>query len=303
MLAVAPARRRSHGPPRSPWWFRGLLGLLSVALALGTQAPPSGATEPNKGGTIIYAVHEGMPTFDIHDETTYIAAQPIGPLYNGLLTFDVYDHEKIVGDLAERWEVTLDGKQITFGLQKGVTFHDGTSLSCADAQYSIEKMSDPKRSHRTFVAIMEEIVASATCTDDMTLVVTLKKPSAAIVTVLAGAHAVVMKAGIAEQIDRKDPKFLVGTGPFKFKSYTPGVDFRAEQNPHYWKPGLPYLERISQMTGAFTGNRAWPIGIVSKPGHRYKGLRCTTLASLNVSGARMAGVCELCRPIFSAAFF
>ena len=59
----------------------------------------------------------------------------------------------------------------------------------------------------------------------------LKEPSAAVLTMLAGAHAVMMKAGIAEQVDRKDPKFLVGTGPFKYKSHTPGIDFRAERNP------------------------------------------------------------------------
>ena len=60
----------------------------------------------SKGGTIVWAVHESMPDFDIHYEGTYIAAQPIGPLYNGLLTFDVYNNEKIVGDLAERWEIS-----------------------------------------------------------------------------------------------------------------------------------------------------------------------------------------------------
>jgi peptide/nickel transport system substrate-binding protein len=51
-----------------------------------------------------------------------------------------------------------------------------------------------------------------------------------------------MKAGIAERVDRKDPQFLVGTGPFTYKSYTPGVDFRAERNPNYWKPGLPHID-------------------------------------------------------------
>jgi len=199
------------------------------------------AEQPDKGGTIIWAVHEGMPTFDTHFETTYIAAQPVGPLYNGLLTFDVYNNEQIVGDLAERWEVAPDGKQITFFLRKGVKFHDGTDFSCADTKYSLDKLADSKRAHRTFVSIMEEVFDSATCTDDAMLVVSLKQPSAAILTMLAGAHAVMMKAGIAEQVDRKDPKFLVGTGPFKFKSYTPGVGFRAERNPNYWKPGLPYI--------------------------------------------------------------
>ena len=100
--------------------------------------------EPSKGGTILWAVHEGMPDFDIHYQGTYIAAQPIGPIYNGLLTFDVYDNEKIVGDLAERWDITEDGKRITFALRKGVKFHDG-SLSRAPMP-NIASRSSPIRS-------------------------------------------------------------------------------------------------------------------------------------------------------------
>jgi len=213
-----------------------------VGLIVALQMPLDAAEQPSKGGTIIWAVHEGMPDFDIHYQGTYIAAQPIGPIYNGLLTFDMYDNEKIVGDLAEGWEIAEDGKQITFALRKGVKFHDGSDFTCADAKYSLEKLTDPKRANPGFVTIMGNVFAGATCPDDFTLVLSLKEPSAAVLTVLAGAHAVMMKAGIAERIDRKDPKFLVGTGPFKFKSYTPGVDFQAERNPNYWKPGLPYID-------------------------------------------------------------
>ena len=70
-----------------------------------------------------------------------------------------------------------------------------------------------------------------------------------------------MKKGIAEAVDRKDTKFLVGTGPFKFKSYTPGVDFQAERNPNYWKPGLPHLDGyravvMADLTKIFASFRA-----------------------------------------------
>jgi peptide/nickel transport system substrate-binding protein len=214
-----------------------VMGLMLVAYQ-GVVA----AAQPEKGGTITWAVHEGMPDFDIHYETTYIAAQPVGPIYNGLLTLDVYDNEKIVGDLAERWEVAPDGKRITFALRKGVKFHDGSDFTCADAKYSLDKLADPNRANRFLVGVLGKVYAGTTCTDDFTLVLDLKEPSAVILTMLAGAHAVMMKAGIAEQVDRKDPKFLIGTGPFKYKSYTPGVNFRAERNPNYWKPGLPYID-------------------------------------------------------------
>ncbi|HEY7494900.1 MAG TPA: ABC transporter substrate-binding protein, partial [Candidatus Tectomicrobia bacterium] len=169
--------------------------------------------------------------------------------------------ERIVGDLAERWEISEDGKQITFALRQGVKFHDGANFTCADAKYSLEKLTDPKRATTGFVTLMEKVFASASCPGDFTLVLSLKEPSAVILTVLAGAHAVMMKAGIAEQVDRKDPKFLVGTGPFKFKSYTPGVDFRAERNPNYWKPGLPHIDGyqavvMADLTKIFASFRA-----------------------------------------------
>jgi ABC-type transport system substrate-binding protein len=150
--------------------------------------------------------------------------------------------QSVAGLTGRRTALTPDGKHITFALRKGVKFHDGSDFTCADAKYSLDKLADPKRAHRTFVAIMEKVLDGTTCTDDFTLVLNLKEPSAALLTMLAGAHAVMMKAGIAEQVDRKDPKFLVGTGPFKYKSYTPGVNFRAERNPNYWKSGFPYID-------------------------------------------------------------
>jgi peptide/nickel transport system substrate-binding protein len=233
-----------YGMPRRAHRSAARSGLTLALLVVLTATLASGGTaeQPSKGGTITWAVHESMPDFDIHYTNTYIAAQPIGPLYNSLLAFDVYDNEKIVGELAERWEIGEDGKRLTFALRKGVKFHDGSDFTCADAKYSLEKLTDPKRASALLVTIMENLFASAACTDDYTLVLSLKEPSAVMVTVLAGAHAAMMKAGIAEQVDRKDPKFLVGTGPFKYKSHTPGVDFRAERNPNYWKPGLPYID-------------------------------------------------------------
>jgi peptide/nickel transport system substrate-binding protein len=255
-------RARSWSIPLHVWLWRlvllclvGLVGYLSVAI------PVAAAEQPARGGTIVWAVHEGMPSFDIHAEGSYILAQPAGPLYNSLLAFDLYDNEKIVGDLAESWDVAPDGKEITFTLRKGVKFHDGSAFTCADAKYSLEKLADPKRASVGMVALMGNVFVSATCRDDFTLVMALKQPSPAILNLLADGHAVMMKAGIAEKVDRKDPKFLVGTGPFKYKSHTPGVDFQAERNPNYWKPGLPHIDGyqavvMSDLTKIFASFRA-----------------------------------------------
>src|SRR5215467_2736766 len=135
-------------------WRSGHLLALLIVLGCGLVLRVSlhAAEQPDRGGTIVWAVHEGMPDFDIHYTGSYILAQPVGPMYNGWLTFDVYNNEKIVGDLAERWEIAPDDKQITFALRKGVKFHDGSDFTCADAKYSLEKLTDPKRTNRGFVA-------------------------------------------------------------------------------------------------------------------------------------------------------
>ena len=149
----------------------GLMPVSSAALQAGEQ--------PQKGGIVVWAVHESMPTFDIHFDTTYILAQPVAPLYNGLVTQDPYNDGKIIGDLAERWEITEDGKRITFFLHKGVKFHDGAAFTCADAQYSMDKLADLNRTSPTFVTVVEDVYESSSCADDFTLVVSLKRPSAA----------------------------------------------------------------------------------------------------------------------------
>ena len=161
---------------------------------------------------------------------------------------DYRPNEKGVGDLPERWDVAPDGKCITFALRKGVKFHDGADFTCADAKYSLGKLADPKRALSTFAAVMGAVLDKATCPEPSTLVLDLKKPSAAIFTILAGAHSVIRKDGIAERVDRKDPKFLVGTGPFKYKSHTgpfscrlsgmPALEARASR-PLRKRPGEP----------------------------------------------------------------
>jgi ABC-type transport system substrate-binding protein len=191
-----------HGGKHSALRVLGFCVLTSVLLARWGPSPVSrsalAAEQPEKGGVIVWAVHEGMPSFDIHYETSYVAAQPIGPLYNGLLAHDVYHDSEIVGDLAERWEVAEDGKRVTFHLHTGVKFHDGSDFTCADAQYSMAKLADRKRANPTFVAVLEEVYDSASCTDDFTLVMSLKRPAAALMTMLAGTHAAMMKKGIYE---------------------------------------------------------------------------------------------------------
>jgi peptide/nickel transport system substrate-binding protein len=158
----------------------GLRCALGLGLLLFSMSAVFAAEQADQGGLIVWAVHESMPSFDLHFDTSYIVAQPIAPINNGLVTRDVYRDGEVVGDLAERWEIAEDGTQITFHLRRGVKFHDGSDFTCADAQYSLDKLTDRKRASPTYAAIFEEVYTSSNCRDDVTLVVSLQRPSAAL---------------------------------------------------------------------------------------------------------------------------
>jgi peptide/nickel transport system substrate-binding protein len=73
-------------------------------------------------------------------ETT--GADIAGMVFNGLLRYTPeLKHE---GCLAERWEVSKDGKVITYHLRKGVKFHDGVELSAEDVVFTYRCVTDPK---------------------------------------------------------------------------------------------------------------------------------------------------------------
>jgi Bacterial extracellular solute-binding proteins, family 5 Middle len=78
---------------------------------------------------------------------------------NSLLTFDLYNNAKIVGDLAERWDVAPDGKQLSFALRQGVKFHDRSDFTCANA-YRLEKLADPKRAFPPLSSVMDNVFVS-----------------------------------------------------------------------------------------------------------------------------------------------
>ena len=62
-------------------------------------------------------------------------------IFNGLLKYD--ENIRLIGDLAERWEVTDGGKVIIFYLRKNVRWQDGKPFTAKDVVFTYEKVSDP----------------------------------------------------------------------------------------------------------------------------------------------------------------
>ena len=92
-----------------------------------TPSPPV-TEQPKYGGTLHYFIRRYPAGYDLHLMTSYAPFVSL-PIFNNLVSFDPKKSdlrpENIIGDLAERWEVSPDGKTVTFFLHQGVKWHDG----------------------------------------------------------------------------------------------------------------------------------------------------------------------------------
>jgi peptide/nickel transport system substrate-binding protein len=182
------------------------------------------------------------PSFDAHQESTYQTLHPASPCYNLLVQYDPKDHTKIIPDLAERWEVSPDGKVYTFYLKRGVKFHHGKPFKAEDVKASFERIIRPPGNVVSPRKGVFESVTGIETTDDYTVRFVLKRPSASFLANVAQGWNVVYAKDILERGDPK--KDVAGTGPFKLKNYTRGVSIELERNPEYHVSGLPYLDGI-----------------------------------------------------------
>ncbi|MBI2906829.1 MAG: hypothetical protein HYX92_04135 [Chloroflexi bacterium] len=220
------------------------------AAAAATPAGPTPtvkpATEqPRYGGTLDRAHYLDPRSLDVHQESVPAAHLPLANSYNGLVKLDTVELTKVVSDLAEQWEVTPDGASWTFHLRKGVRWHDGKPFTVEDAKYSLERMAFWKE-HKIVSprgGALLSAVKVVEVLDENKVKVTLKYPSASfIANAAAGWVLILPKHVIQAKGDMK--KDVIGTGPFLWKSYNPGVTIELAKNPTYFIKDRPYLDGI-----------------------------------------------------------
>ena len=98
--------------------------------------------------------------------------QIAGMVFNGLVKYD--KDVKIIGDLAESWDVSKDGLIITFHLRKNVKWHDGQPFTAHDVLYTYQVTIDPKTPTAYAGDFLK--VKKAEVLDDYTFRVTYDKP-------------------------------------------------------------------------------------------------------------------------------
>jgi ABC-type transport system substrate-binding protein len=151
------------------------------------------------------------------------------------------------GDLAEEWSVSDDGKEWTFKLREGVTFHNGDPFSAEDVVFTYQRSKDPQASiHSSAIANVMEVVA----VDDHTVKLVLGGPQASLLTKTlerssGRAMTVVSRRALEELGEAQYGLTPVGTGPFRVAAHTLGQLVVLEKFGDYYDHERPKLDKVT----------------------------------------------------------
>lgn len=239
----------------------GLATILVLIPSLGTRTALArqAAAGPVRGGTVHVAFAGGVATFDPAQSYNNDWWLINGTLFNGLYQLDRNGVPQL--DLAAAPPaISADHLVWTFKLRHGVLFHNGMEMTAYDLAFSITRTLDPhlklaaswgqptddifKGSH-DFITGKAKSVAGIQALDRYTIRFTLNQPVAVFPYILASTFNMVVPRGVVMQ-ESADyfPSHPIGTGPFMLQSWKPGVQAVFVRNPHYFRPGKPYLDKI-----------------------------------------------------------
>ena len=215
------------------------------------MAPQAGAERKTDGkpdgGTLNYGEYGRPSTLDPITSNDMISMRIIELIFNGLV--GINEKQEIVPELAERWEISEDGKYYTFYLRQDVMWHpkegeEPAPFTADDVIFTYNIMMHPKTI--TAMKVRYEFIESVTKMDDYTVQFTLKRP---ILNALAKfSFKVIPKHGPAntEFLSREDPfvQKPIGTGPYMLKNITADREVILVANEDYFK-GRPHINKFA----------------------------------------------------------
>ncbi|HYY16271.1 MAG TPA: ABC transporter substrate-binding protein [Gammaproteobacteria bacterium] len=219
---------------------------VSLLILMCLWAVDGEAQQPKYGGTLRIAMPGDMTFFNANQGPApgYFTFWVWNNIFSSLLTMTPPPEWKLVPELATSWEVLDGGKTWIFHLQEGVKFHDGTDFDAAAAKWNVERILDPETHSwvRPYYTSIDRVEA----VDTYTLRIHMKEPFGSLDYALAGYFQGIPMASpkVFETYGKDWVRHPTGTGPFVFKEWSPGERVVLEKNPQYFKPGLPYLDRL-----------------------------------------------------------
>jgi len=203
--------------------------------------------ELKPGGTLVLAVDAITGQSDPGLFSTFGNWMAIDCIARGFTHVD-YRSTEPQPALAERWEVSEDGRTYTFFIKEGLTFHDGNPVTAKDAERTFRRLideDDPTRPEGVYA--LAEIggsnVKSARAVDDMTFEFKLAQPDVAFLARMSNPNAVILSAAAIEKHGKEIGRNLVGAGPFKLADVKSGQSITMERFDQFYM-GKPLLDKV-----------------------------------------------------------
>ena len=215
---------------------------LKTAAAVGTTAALASslplnsvlAATPKKGGHLKMGISDGNTT-DSLDTTTYVTVYLFLAGYywgNGLVRLD--DSMNLVPELAESWD-TDDAQTWVFQIRKGVEFHNGKSLTADDVVWTINRHRAEEAASGLRAYMGQIVEFKATGSHEITF--ELEQPNADWPYILTNYHLQMQPEGAPTDKG-------IGTGPYVYEDFDPGVRLLLKRNPNYWKSDAAYFDSL-----------------------------------------------------------
>ncbi|GMQ75287.1 MAG: ABC transporter substrate-binding protein [Gammaproteobacteria bacterium] len=180
----------------------------------------------------------------------------IANLYDRLMMFEPEDLTKLVGGVAESWEVSGDGKSITFKIRPGLKFHSGNPVTAEDVAFSLQRVVKLNKTPAFIVTQFgwnkDNVDQLVQAVDDSRVKVTITEEFSPVLVLNA------LSAGIASVVDKKlvmqhekggDLGYgwlksnSAGSGPFQLKAWKANEVVTMDAFADY-RHGAPAMKRV-----------------------------------------------------------
>ncbi len=212
-----------------------IISLVLVCVLTAALCACKGGTDKD-GGTIVVGITQDMDSLDPHKAVAAGTKEVLYNIFEGLVKPD--EKGDLVPAVAKSYTISEDGLTYSFELRDNVRFHDGNKVTADDIVYSLKRCagmletSDPEVQEISALSVIKEIKA-----DDTKVDVILESPNTELIGYFT--TAIIPK-------DYEDQQTApIGTGPFRFVSYTPQVSVVIEKNKDYYIENVPHLDEVT----------------------------------------------------------
>lgn len=197
--------------------------------------------------TLTFAKAGDVVKLDPADVTDGESITVMNNIFEGLIRYKPGTTE-LEPWLAEKWDISSDGKVFTFYLRKGVKFHDGTDFNADAVVFSFERQRDPnhpfhKYGEWEYWSWCFNEIEKVEKVDDYTVKITLSEEFAPFLTTMAMFTVYIVSPKNHEKWGAEASSHPVGTGPFKFVEWVKDDHITLEKFENYWGP-KPKIDKL-----------------------------------------------------------